>query len=136
MGTQQILLIVVGVIIVGIAITVGTIPAFHKGMANANKEAVTQDCLRFAAAAQGYFRRPGIYGGGNNSFNNIAIEDVGLADNGSGLGENNNGEYEVDGSAGSTCTIIGYSSTEAGATVTVVVHLGRIDNPVYDGWSD
>ena len=52
MGTQQLLLIVVGVIIVGIAITVGTIPAFQAGMENANKDALTQDCLKMAAAAQ------------------------------------------------------------------------------------
>ncbi|MBL0176116.1 MAG: hypothetical protein IPP94_12755 [Ignavibacteria bacterium] len=53
MGTQQMLYIVLGVIIVGIAIVVGTLPSFIKGMESGNKDAITQDCLKLAAAAQG-----------------------------------------------------------------------------------
>lgn len=133
MGTQQILLIVLGVIIVGIAITVGTIPAFQAGMENANKDAITQDCLKLAAAAQGYFRRPTLYAGGGNSFANITITHLGMQDNGSGEGINADGTFTVDGSAGTTCTIVGTNSD--GKSVTVVVHSGSIEDPVYStGW--
>jgi len=57
MGQQQLLLIVVGVIIVGIAILVGALPAFVNGMETANKDAVTQDVLKLASAAQGYYQK-------------------------------------------------------------------------------
>jgi hypothetical protein len=129
MGTQQVLLIVIGVIIVGIAITVGTIPAFQKGMEHANKDALTQDCLKCAATAQGYFRRPSLYGGGGNSFKNIEVTDIGMQDNGSGVGENSDGTFTVDGSKGTSCEIVGTNAD--GKTVTVTVYSGHIDDPVY-----
>ena len=134
MGTQQILYIVVGVIIVGIAIIVGTLPNFIKGMDSANRDAVTQDCMKLAAAAQGFYRRPGLFRGGGNSFHNITIVDCGMAENANGEGENSNGTYDVDGSAGSVCIVTGYSNTVPGATVTVTVHVGDIDNPEFDSW--
>jgi len=134
MGSQQILYIVLGVIIVGIAIVVGTLPQFKRGMEDSNRDALTQDCLKMAAAAQGYFRRPWLYGGGNNSFTNITVTVCGMEDTGNGEGENFNGTFAVDGSAGQTCEITGTSSYVPGATVVVTVHPGSVDDPVFNGW--
>ncbi len=67
MGTQQLLLIVLGVIIVGIAVVVG-IGIFGNNSQQANADAVLQDCLRIAASAQGYYRKPAMLGGGGSSF--------------------------------------------------------------------
>jgi hypothetical protein len=134
MGSTQMLLIVLGVIIVGIAIVVGTLPNFVKGMNNSNKDALTQDCLKLAAAAQGYFRRPTLFRGGGNSFTNINIKDLGMADAGGGRAENANGEFSVDGSDGATCVITGYSNTVDNATITVTVHPGFVENPIFEGW--
>ncbi len=134
MGTQQILYIVLGVIIVGIAIVVGTIPSFIEGMNSANRDAITQDCMKLAAGAQGYYRRPRLFNGGGNTFEDIDIQQCGMDMNGSGEGENDNGTYTVDGSAGDYCEIIGYSKAKVGATVTVTVYAGTIDDPIRDGW--
>lgn len=134
MGTQQMLYIVLGVIIVGIAIVVGTLPSFIKGMESGNKDAITQDCLKLAAAAQGFYRRPTVFKGGGNSFQNIAIVDCGMNPNASGVGENANGTFDVDGSAGDVCVITGNSNTVPGATVVVTVHLGDIEDPEFNGW--
>ncbi len=136
MGTQQILYIVLGFIIVGIAIIVGTIPSFIRGMESANRDAITQDCMKLAAAAQGYYRKPGMFGGGGNSFENIDIFDCGMPDNGSGIGENDNGTFSVDGSAGDYCVITGYSNTNPGATVEITVYVGDIEDPIMTGWGD
>ena len=133
MGTQQLLLIVLGVIIVGIAVVVG-VNIFGTNADQANKDAVTQDCLRLSAAAQGYYRKPAMLGGGGNSFAAITIQDVGMADNGSGDGANINGTYHLDGSAGSSCTVTGTSATVAGATVAITVNPGSINDPVFTGW--
>ncbi|HOJ08940.1 MAG TPA: hypothetical protein PKX68_15405 [Ignavibacteriaceae bacterium] len=67
MGQQQLLLIVLGVIIVGIAIVVGI------NLFNANAESSTQDSIvaqgtNIGALAQQYYKKPVALGGGGNSF--------------------------------------------------------------------
>jgi hypothetical protein len=70
MGQQQLLLIVLGVIIVGIAVVVGI------NLFNANAETSTQDSIvsqgtNIGAMAQQYFKKPISMGGGGNSFLNF-----------------------------------------------------------------
>lgn len=67
MGQQQLLLIVLGVIIVGIAVVVG-INMFTASSASANQDAVISDLTNLAAMAQQYYRKPAALGGGGNSF--------------------------------------------------------------------
>ena len=67
MGQQQLLLIILGVIIVGIAVAVG-INMFTASASSANRDAVTSDLANLASMAQQHYRRPGAMGGGNNSF--------------------------------------------------------------------
>jgi hypothetical protein len=67
MGQQQLLLIVLGVIVVGIAVVVGI------NLFNANAESSTQDSLvaqgnNLGAMAQQYFKKPVAMAGGGNSF--------------------------------------------------------------------
>jgi hypothetical protein len=121
MGTQQLLLIVLGVIIVGIAVVVG-INIFGTNAEQANKDAITQDCLRLASAAQGYYRKPTMLGGGNNTFDGITIEDCGMADNGTGGGDNVNGTYVITGTA-DAFSVTGTSATDATKSVTIDVDM-------------
>jgi Tfp pilus assembly protein PilE len=67
MGQQQLLLIVLGVIIVGIAIAVG-ISMFKTNARNSNRDAVINDMNNIAALAQQYYRKPSSMGGGQQSF--------------------------------------------------------------------
>ena len=67
MGQQQLLLIILGVIIVGIAVAVG-ITMFQDNAINANRDAISNDLVNLAARAQQYYRRPVGLGGGGNSF--------------------------------------------------------------------
>jgi len=138
MGTQQLLLIVLGVIIVGIAVVVG-INIFGSNAEQANKDALTQDCLRIASAAQGFFRKPTMLGGGDNAFDGIEITDCGMSDNGSGLGENVNGTYTITTAAGNDFVITGASANDAAKTVAVTVDMtGATDEDRvavdYVGW--
>jgi len=71
MGTQQLLLIVLGVIIVGIAIVVG-IQMFETSAAEASKNAIIQDLLTAASKAQAWYRKPSALGGGNYSFDGLS----------------------------------------------------------------
>ena len=67
MGQQQLLLIVLGVIVVGIAVVVGI------NLFNANAESSTQDSIvaqgtNIGAMAQQYYKKPVAMGGGGNNF--------------------------------------------------------------------
>ncbi len=67
MGQQQLLLIVLGVIVVGIAVVVGI------NLFNANAESSAQDSIvsqgtNIGALAQQYYKKPTAMNGGGNSF--------------------------------------------------------------------
>lgn len=64
MGTQQILLIVLSVIIVGAAIAVG-ITMFNNQSYSANKLAIAADAQNFASQVVQYYKTPASQGGGD-----------------------------------------------------------------------
>ncbi len=70
MGQQQLLLIILGVIVVGIAVAVG-ITMFTDSATSANRDAITNDLTNFASRAQQFYRRPIALGGGQGSFTNL-----------------------------------------------------------------
>lgn len=106
MGTQQLLLIVLGVIIVGVAIAVG-ITLFKSHAESSNRDQVVSDLENLGSVAQQYYRKPVSFGGGGYDFKgfNLAPLDTG----------NGNGSYSVSTTlpsgagfvAGNTTTISG-----------------------------
>ena len=67
MGTQQVLLIVLSVIIIGVAVAVG-ITMFSTQSSSSNREALKSDLATFAAQALAFYKTPaGMAGGGNGS---------------------------------------------------------------------
>jgi hypothetical protein len=68
MGQQQLLLIVLGVIIVGIAVVVG-INLFNANAEEAAKDGVVSDNTNLGAMAQQFYKKPLSMGGGGNTFN-------------------------------------------------------------------
>jgi hypothetical protein len=68
MGQQQLLLIVLGVIVVGIAVVVG-INLFNANAVSSNRDAVISDLNNLGAMAQQYYKKPTSMGGGGNTFN-------------------------------------------------------------------
>ena len=108
MGQQQLLLIILGVIVVGIAVAVG-ITMFTDNAVSANKDAVTNDLVNLASRAQQFYRRPTALGGGQGSFVLLTADAAGLAKLTS-KAVNSNGTYSIStaGAAGSvTLTGIG-----------------------------
>jgi hypothetical protein len=67
MGQQQLLLIVLGVIIVGIAIVVG-INLFNANAEESAKDTLVSEGTNIGAMAQQFFKKPVALGGGGNSF--------------------------------------------------------------------
>ena len=66
MGQQQLLLLVLGIVIVGLAVVVG-IQAFSENQKKANADALVNDAIRIASDAQAWMLKPTAFGGGNNS---------------------------------------------------------------------
>jgi Tfp pilus assembly protein PilE len=105
MGQQQLLLIVLGVIIVGIAIVVG-INMFQSSAIDSNRNAVAKDLLTLASKAQEYYKKPPPLGGGGTTFAGFTIP--------TGMASNPNGTYSI--TAAGTATGITFQGvgTETG----------------------
>ncbi len=67
MGQQQLLLIVLGVIIVGVAIVGGSL-YFSAFSVDAKRNNIINECVNLAALAHQFYRRPAEYGGGGRTF--------------------------------------------------------------------
>ena len=98
MGQQQLLLIVLGVIVVGIAVVVG-INLFNANAEEANKDGIVSDCTNLGAMAQQFYKKPASMGGGANSFVGWTMA--------SGLDSTANGTYVVSGLSNVNATITG-----------------------------
>lgn len=72
MGQQQLLLIVLGVIIVGIAVVVG-INLFNANAEESAKDTIVSEGTNIGAMAQQYYKKPKALGGGGNSFTGFSI---------------------------------------------------------------
>ena len=107
MGTQQILLIVLSVIIVGVAIAVG-ISMFNSQAYNANKTAIASDAQAFAAQVLQYWKTPESQGGAGGNGANMTVDNVtnylGLTGENA---ENENGSYVITDADSFTVEITG-----------------------------
>ena len=110
MGTQQILLIVLSVIIVGIAVAVG-ITMFNAQATNSNRSAIVADMNNLAASALAFYKTPETHGGAGNISGWGTSPTVGRI--GTWLG------YDWDGTSCSTGNGT-YTITLSGDIVTIV----------------
>src|SRR6056297_1061764 len=93
MGQQQLLLIVLSVIIVGIAVVVG-INMFSSQSYASNEDAVTNDLLHFGSVLQQSYLKPEALGGLGQDFTELdSLGELGLDT------DNSNGVYTITGTA-------------------------------------
>ena len=92
MGSQQLLLIVLSMVLVGISLVVA-ITLFQANAIEASRNALTDDLLYFASRARDFYWRPSTLGGGNRSF--IGITSFNKI---SRMSVNANGRYFIVGS--------------------------------------
>ena len=77
MGQQQLLLIVLGVIIVGIAVVVG-INLFNANAEESAKDTLVSEGTNIGAMAQQFYKKPEALGGGGNTFDEHGPNDAGF----------------------------------------------------------
>ncbi|MBZ0184493.1 MAG: hypothetical protein K8F60_18690 [Melioribacteraceae bacterium] len=115
MGQQQLLLIVLGVIIVGIAVVVG-INVFTSSAQNSNRDLVVSQLTNLGAAAQQYFRKPEALGGGGNSFSKFTLNSADI--------ENAAGNFALSASAVTALTAVTASADSVSGVTTTIYIVG------------
>jgi hypothetical protein len=125
MGQQQLLLIVLGVVIVGIAIAVG-MSMFTGQSASSNRDAIISDLNHLGASAHRYWVSPSCLGGGNRSYIGYSIPTT--------LQSNANGSYAVISTAAAQISITGISSLGYGTVTAVFGPNGKmVGSPTFTG---
>ena len=118
MGQQQLILLVLSALLVGIAIIVG-INMFSTGAVNAESDALLRDINEIASKARAYFRRLPIMGGGGGSFKGAADVTVFGADS-----TNANGSYIMSFLKGNEFTLTGTGLNEGVIVVATITKNG------------
>ncbi len=121
MGQQQLLLLVLGTIMVGLAIVIG-INVFNQSAAKANEDSVRQDILTMAGKLELYYLEPVELGGGGHEFpTSLTFTNFGLYFNRDGSDAtstvtNENGTYTINAEKNAV-TISGFGH-ETGVSLT------------------
>ena len=125
MGQQQILLVIVGVIIVGLAIAIG-ISLFGAQSVSSNRDAMINDLNHLAMVAYQFRISLRSMGGGEGDYSTFVIPVQ--------MKNNNNGLYSVTDAQVSSLTIKAISINEASNTITVTIDsFGKIGNLTFGG---
>lgn len=72
MGQQQLLLLVLAAVIVGISVVVG-FNMFSSSAVQSNQDAIVQHVMTIGAKAQEWYRKPAAMGGGGQSFTGLTL---------------------------------------------------------------
>ena len=123
MGQQQLLLIVLGTIIVGVAVVVG-INMFTTGAINAERDALVQDVNNIASSAASHWRKPAALGGGARDFTGIADVTVFGADS-----SNANGSFTMTVTNASEIVVTATGANEGVIIVATITQAGVQGTP-------
>jgi hypothetical protein len=140
MGTQQILLIVLSVIIVGVAIAVG-ISMINNQAYNSNKTAIAADAQSFATQVVKYYKTPTAQGDGGQTLAADAATATALSSYlgwTSGATSNDNGQYAITDITDTSVVITGHGLTAKGTdygrvVTTITFPAGTIASVLSDG---
>jgi hypothetical protein len=122
MGQQQLLLIILGVIIVGIAIAVG-LSLFSAQSIQSNKDAIINDLNNLAAYCYQYRIRPASMGGGGNVYTGMVLP--------AKMSSNDNATYK----ATPTADDVTFEASSTNGKITVVLDkTGKLGTWNYDAF--
>jgi len=109
MGTQQILLIVLSVIIVGVAIAVG-ITMFGNQAYNGNQQAVASELQNYGSQCIQFYKTPKSQGGAGQDAAAVSADTVAIFLGFTGAGNtmaSDNGTFQVTSTSGTTVVLTG-----------------------------
>jgi hypothetical protein len=124
MGQQQLILVLLAIMVIGVAIAAG-LGLFSSNQAETNKLAIINDLNNLKSMAYKYRRRPVTMAGGAGSYVGFTLPTK--------LATNANAEYSLNVSANSI-TVLATSHIDPGNTITVVIDSdGKLTNWTYTG---
>ena|SRR3990172_9930347 len=100
MGQTQLLLVVLGLMLIGIAIYVG-VSIFSANTVENTRNAIIVDLQNFATRANAYYWKPVSQGGGGKSFSGISLSQI------YPMAENVNARYSIESAENDQCVIAG-----------------------------
>jgi Tfp pilus assembly protein PilE len=140
MGQQQLLLVILVTILVGIA-TLVAFNVFGTAAEEANRDAVRQDILAAAAQAQAIWTRPAMMDGAGQDFTVLSEAEIlsrlnipGSNPTGS-LVENENGDYSVPSRTATSITILAVPSSDTD-NIQAVISRNATTGQWEIAWSD
>lgn len=98
MGQQQLLLIILVTVLVGIA-TIVAINTMQESRANANYDAIRQTMFDASVRAQAYYMKNKMLGGGGGSFEGISLDEIEIVAN------HEHGTFSISDAGSSSLTI-------------------------------
>ena len=125
MGQQQLLLVILVTIIVGIA-TVVAMNTFASAADAAARDSLRLDLVSIGSAAQGFYMRPAMLGGGGRSFTNIDFTKFAFSGRPASEDDplvrvNENGTYVISGVTDDEFIVTGTISDQRGTTASARV---------------
>ncbi len=122
MGQQQLLLLVLGIVIVGLAVVVG-INAFSENRTKSNADATVTDALRIASDIQAWALKPGQFGGmlDTQTIVDVTFAAIGYPVSAGGTYTNVNADYTIEASLNGNCSA-NTMPTGAGTDGPVWIH--------------
>ncbi|MFQ5822662.1 MAG: hypothetical protein ACE5JB_01250 [bacterium] len=129
MGQQQLLLLVLSAIIVGVSVVIG-INMFSQSAGQANQDAVLQDIMTISSRAQEWYRKPTLLGGGGRTFVGMTLADLNF------VTPNNNGSYTLSGLQVDQFTVTGLGLEDQDndgnpLQIQVVVEADTVNTPTF-----
>ena len=118
MGQQQLLLVILVTIIVGLS-TIVAINTFQNAADEANIDAIRLDVTQAKSNANAYALKPSILGGGNGGYTGITLRETSLPE------ENDNARYELGEINDDSFEII--ATSERGFVLTATITKDSID---------
>jgi hypothetical protein len=125
MGTQQLLFVILGVLIIGVAIAVG-LALFGAQQLSSSRDAILNDLNHLAAIAYQFRTSLRTMGGGEGSYSTFTISPL--------MALNDNGTYTIIDAQVTTITFKAIAVGNPSNTIQVTVYSnGRLDNWTYGG---
>jgi hypothetical protein len=121
MGQTQLLLVILGVLLVGVAIFVG-ISMFEANTIENTRNAIISDLNGFASRAHAYYWKSTSQGGGNKSFAGVTLHVI------FPMAENQNATYYMESTSADQCVIMGVGKVVASNGDSIRVRI-RITEP-------
>ena len=119
MGQQQLLLLVLGIIIVGLAVVVG-LQVFERSQKIQNADALVNDAVALAADVQAWSLKSTVMGGGGNSFEGASFTALGYTTTPDGDYEHPDGVFVLTVDGPGQVTLVGCNARLGNEVTTVV----------------